>query len=171
MKKSFLFIISLILLASPVLAQSITTSGDNQLYDPSDDAKVEIAKAVQKAANENKHVLLQIGGNWCGWCLLFDNKVKSNDTLRMALEKNYIVYHLNYSRENTNEDVLASLGYPQRFGFPVFVVLDGEGKRLHTQNSAYLEEGKGHSTSKVLDFFNHWSPAAIDPKQYENQED
>jgi thioredoxin-related protein len=169
MKKLYLSILTAVILASGAMAQSTMTSGGKKLYDPSEDAKAEIAKAVKKAANENKHVLLQIGGNWCGWCLAFDNKVKSNDTLRIAMEKNFVVYHVNYSQENKNEDVLASLGYPQRFGFPVFVVLDGEGNRLHTQNSAYLEEGKGHSTKKVLEFLTQWSPAAIDPRQYEDQ--
>jgi hypothetical protein len=76
---------------------------------------------------------------------------------------------LNYSPENRNEDALASLDYPQRFGFPVFVILDGKGNRLHTQNSAYLEEGNGHDSKKVLEFFNHWSPAALDPKSYEKK--
>lgn len=35
-----------------------------QIYDPSLDAKAEIQKAVAQAKLENKHVLLQIGGNW-----------------------------------------------------------------------------------------------------------
>ena len=38
-----------------------------------------------------------------------------------------------------DNDILAKYGYPQRFGFPVFIVLDGNGNRIHTQNSAYLE--------------------------------
>ena len=167
MKRISLFIFTVIIFIHGVLAQSLDTSNRKNLYDPSDDAKVEIAKAVNKAEIEGKHVLLQIGGNWCGWCIAFDEKVKSNDTLRIAMEKNFIVYHVNYSRENMNEDVLASLGFPQRFGFPVFVILDSKGNRIHTQNSAYLEEGNGHSTSKILEFLKHWSPAAIDAKQYE----
>ena len=66
-----------------------------------------------------------------------------------------------------NEKLLADLGYPQRFGFPVFVVLDDKGKHLHTQNSEYLEDGKGHSKEKVMGFFKDWSPEALDPKTYE----
>ena len=166
MKRINLIIFSIIIFIHSVSAQSLDTSKKNKLYNPSDDAKVEIARAVNKAEIEGKHVLLQIGGNWCGWCILFDEKVNSNDTLRITIGKNFIVYHVNYSQENRNEDVLASLGFPQRFGFPVFVILDSKGNRLHTQNSAYLEEGKRHSTIKVLEFLKHWSPAAIDPKQY-----
>ena len=166
MKRISLVLFIVILCIPGVLAQSSDTLKQQNLYDPSEDAKVEIAEAVKEAEIEGKHVFLQIGGNWCGWCIAFDNKVKSNDTLRNVLQKNFIVYHVNYSRENMNEDVMASLGFPQRFGFPVFVILDSKGNRIHTQNSAYLEEGKGHSTSKVLEFLNHWSPAAIDAEQY-----
>jgi len=165
MKKSLLFLFATLLFTSSVFAQDTV---EKKLYHPSDDAKTEIANAVKKAATEGKHVLLQLGGNWCGWCKLFDKKVTANDTLRAAMEENYVVYHVNYSQENMNEEVFALLGYPQRFGFPVFVILDGKGNRLHTQNSAYLEEGKGHSTKKVLEFFKHWSPTAIEAKQYQN---
>ena len=148
------------------LAQS--TIENKKLYDPTADAKSDIAKVVEIANKEGKHVFLQLGGNWCGWCKLFDKKVTTNDTLKIAMEKNYIVYHVNYSKENYNKEVFASLGYPQRFGFPVFVILDGKGNRLHTQNSEYLEEGKGHSTKKTLQFLKHWSPKAIDSEQYKN---
>lgn len=157
-------LIFLFLLCTAVMLNA--QSSKPKLYNPAADAKADIEAAVQKAAKEGKHVLLQIGGNWCSWCILFHNKVSSNDTLKTALENNYVSYHLNYSQENKNEEILASLGYPERFGFPVFVILDGKGNRLHTQNSVYLEQGKGHSTSAVLEFFNHWSPKAIDPKTY-----
>lgn len=164
----FLFFIG-ITFNSLVSAQTADTKPKEKLYHPEVDAKADIKMAVEKAAKEGKNVLLQIGGNWCVWCLRFNEKVTTNDTLKTALENNYITYHLNYSKENENLDVLASLGYPQRMGFPVFVVLDGNGNRLHTQNSGYLEQGKGHSTQLVLGFLNDWSPKALDPKSYEKK--
>ncbi|MFZ2905219.1 MAG: thioredoxin family protein [Cyclobacteriaceae bacterium] len=138
----------------------------SQLYNPQANAKTEIAQAVTKASAENKHVFLQLGGNWCSWCILFDNLVTTNDTLKNYMKENYVVVHVNYSKENFNEEVFASLDYPQRFGFPVFVILNAKGQRLHTQNSAYLEEGKGHSVTKVLEFLQNWSPDSLDPKNY-----
>ena len=93
----------------------------------------------------------------------FDKKVNETDELKKIFNENYVVYHLNYSQENTNGEVLQELGYPQRFGFPVFVILDSDGKRLHTQDSAYLEEGKGHSVKKVQDFLENWTVKAINP--------
>lgn len=164
MKRIVLCLVSLFVLET-TFAQTEAASKP-KLYYPEADAKSDIKKVVEQAAKEGKHVLLQIGGNWCVWCLRFNEKVTTNDTLKTALEKNFVTYHLNYSKEKKNEEILASLGYPQRFGFPVFVVLDGKGNRLHTQSSGYLESGKGHGTQQVLEFFNHWSPAALDPKNY-----
>ncbi len=34
------------------------------LYDPMADARKEISEAVAKAQLENKHVFIQVGGNW-----------------------------------------------------------------------------------------------------------
>ncbi|GAB3922907.1 thioredoxin family protein [Mucilaginibacter myungsuensis] len=138
----------------------------NPLYHPEADAKAEIAAAIKKAAAENKNVLLQWGGNWCIWCLRFHDLVKSDADLTKYMNDNFVVLHVNYSPENKNEDILASQGYPQRFGFPVFVILDSKGNRLHTQDSAFLEEGDGHSKKKVMEFFRAWTTTAIDPKTY-----
>jgi len=136
------------------------------LYNPEADAEKDIAEAVAKAKAENKHVFLQLGGNWCGWCKVFHELTTQDEELKNYIEANFEVVHVNYSKENTNEKVLASLDYPQRFGFPVFVILDQNGKRIHTQNSGYLEEGNGHSKKKILEFLNQWSPAALNPKNY-----
>jgi len=140
-----------------------------KLYNPLADAKADMKTAIAQAVKEGKFVLLEVGGNWCSWCYRFEDAVNKNDTLKIALQNNFVMYHLNYSSENKNEEVMASLGYPQRFGFPVFVILDSKGTRLHTQNSAYLEEGKGYDSKKILEFFNHWSPTALDPKSYEKK--
>ena len=144
-------------------------AGDStQLYNPSANVKKELAAAVTKAKKEGKHVLIQVGGNWCSWCYRFHNFVAKDTALNRIEAENYVVYHLNYSKENKNLDALKSLGFPQRFGFPVFVILDGNGNRLHTQDSSLLEEGKGYNAEKVKSFFQSWSPAALDEKKYKD---
>ena len=136
------------------------------LYHPEANAKQEISNAIAQAKKDGKHVFPQIGGNWCVWCLRFNTLVNQTPELTKIIAYNYVVLHVNYSKENKNEEVLASLGYPQRFGFPVFVVLDANGNRLHTQNSAYLEDGEGHSAKLVSEFLQSWTPKAIDAATY-----
>lgn len=135
-----------------------------QLYNPKDNAEKQIKEAVEKAKNSGKHVLIQVGGNWCVWCIRFDQYVKNDPQLDSVIQKNYIVYHLNWSPENKNEAMLESLGFPQRFGFPVFVILDDNGKRLHTQDSGLLEEGESYNKNVVMNFLNNWTKEALKPE-------
>jgi thioredoxin-related protein len=137
-----------------------------KLYDPNADAKVEIASAVALADSLGKNVLLQIGGNWCKWCLRF-NKFCSNDSvIDTLLHNNYVVLHVNYSPDNQNLEVLKTLDFPQRFGFPVIVILDNKGKRIHTQDTALLESGDGYDREKVMSFLRLWTTKALNPIYY-----
>lgn len=62
---------------------------------------------------------------------------------------------------------MADLGFPQRFGFPVVVILDRNGNRIHTQNTAYLEKEKSYDKKVMMEFLKQWSPVALDPESYE----
>ena len=128
-------------------------------YDATENAEAKIAELVKKAKAENKNIILQAGGNWCIWCLRFNNFVQTTPELKEIVDENYLYYHLNYSPENKNEKVFAKYDNPgAKFGYPVFIVLDQNGKMIHTQDSAVLEEGKGYSKEKVKDFFEKWTP-------------
>ena len=138
-----------------------------KLYSPAENAEERIAGAVKQAKKEGKHVFIQIGGNWCIWCARFHDFITTDKSIDSLIKANYVVYHMNYSEENHNAKLLARYGYPQRFGYPVFLILDGTGKLLHIQNTGYLEDGKkSYDREAVIGFLKDWSPAALDPKQY-----
>lgn len=139
---------------------------DKQVYNPKADAKADINKAIQLAQKEGKHVFLQIGGNWCPWCIKFHNFIEDDAVLKEYLNANFKVVKVNYDRENHQEELLSKLDFPQRFGFPVFVILNSKGERIHTQNSAYLEKDKNYDKDVVLGFFKNWSPTAVNPESY-----
>ena len=160
------FIVYLLVAIASLQMANAQEAEKPKIYNPAADAEKDISDAVKLAKKEKKHVLLQIGGNWCPWCIRFHNFVNNDTSLKAAVNKNFVVVHVNYSDENKNMALLKKLEYPNRFGFPVFVVLDANGKRIHTQNSGYLEEGKGYNAKKVAEFFKHWSPAALDPASY-----
>ncbi len=140
---------------------------DNKLYHPDADAEKDIAAAVKRARTEHKYVLLLGGGNWCSWCIEFDRVCKTDPKIDSALKSGFISYHLNWSKENENKKVFARYGYAQRFGFPVFIILNEKGERIHTQNSEYLEDGKkSYNHAQVQAFLEMWSPNALNPKMY-----
>lgn len=141
----------------------------NKIYHPEADAKVDIENAISTARRENKHVILQIGGNWCKWCIRFHEFAQQDTSVSQVLNDNFVLYHLNYDKKGKNMELFQEYEFPQRFGFPVFVILDSNGNRLHTQDSWMLEDGDGYSSKMVTHFLNSWTPKALDPKSYEKK--
>ena len=137
-----------------------------KLYNPAADAKTDLARAIQTANDQHKNVLVQVGGNWCSWCVRLHGFMESNARLDSILKSDYVLIRINYSPENKNEEVLAGLGYPQRFGFPVLIVIDQNGQRLHTQDTGYLELDKGYDPEKVERFLLAWNRTSLDPATY-----
>ena len=129
----------------------------------------QIDEALSKASSENKHVICQLGGNWCIWCLRFADFIERDSTISQLIDRNYVYIHVNYNPRNQAGTVrpeqtsalLQRLGQPARFGFPVLIVLNQEGKLLHIQDSSFLEEGKGYNHDKVLRFLRCWTPEAV----------
>jgi thioredoxin-related protein len=136
------------------------------LYNPDADARKDLEMAIKMAREQNKHVLIQVGGNWCSWCIRLHGVLESDARVDSILKADYVFLLINYSKENKNEAVLGDLGYPQRFGFPVLLVLDQDGHRLHTQNTAYLEKDKGYDMDKLVGFLLDWNDKALDPERY-----
>ena len=141
---------------------------ETKLYDVEADASKQIAAAIKEANAQNKNVMIQAGGNWCSWCIKFNKFTIADTQIDSIIKASYVLVHLNYSKENKNEATFASLGFPQRFGFPSFIILDKTGQRLHTQNSSYLEDGKGsYDRNTVFEFLQAWTPWALDPQTYQ----
>lgn len=160
----FLFFLSAFLLPSILLSQESV-----KIYNPQADAAADLAAAIQKAKTEKKQVLIQVGGNWCPWCIRLHGFFHSNQQVDSILKADYVFVLINYSPENKNPDVLAKLEYPQRFGFPVLLVIDEKGERLHTQDTGLLELDKGYDPEKVKRFLLSWNRAALNPENYKTK--
>lgn len=139
------------------LISALSSASQNSLYNPEANTGKEIKEAIAKAKLENRHVLIQVGGNWCPWCHKLHKFIAETDTLSSIIARNYVVVKLNYSKENKNLDLLKSLDNPQRFGFPVIVILNENGVRIHTQDTGLLESGDGYDLNKVLRFLKLWT--------------
>ena len=130
-------------------------------------------QANGKAKTEGKFVVCQVGGNWCPWCLRFADFISKDTTISKVIDENFEYIHVNYNpRKSENEEkqlqakaLMERLNNCGRFGFPVFVVLDNEGKLIHIQDSSFLEEGQSYNPEKVLRFFKNWTPESVKGKK------
>lgn len=160
-------IATLVFLCFNLLQLSAQGSGKPKIYDPLADAGAELELAINNAKKTNKHVLVQVGGNWCSWCIKLNKFIKETPELDSIIKTDYQFLHVNYSKENKNLLVMEKLGYPQRFGFPVIVILNAEGERLHTQDTGYLESEKSYDQKKIRRFLTSWNIAAMRPENYQ----
>lgn len=139
-------------------------------YDPNTDVRADLKEAVSQANVQNKHVLVQFGGNWCPWCIRFHQMVEGAPLIDSLVTADYIYLLANVPGKKAERDyaLLEEYGFPNRFGFPVFVILDGNGNRLHIQDSGILEHctEKGYDTTKVAAFLRMWNVAALDQRTY-----
>lgn len=140
-----------------ITAQTNTTVSEKKSlekpYNPNDNAQQKIDALLKQAKKEKKNVILQAGGNWCSWCLLFNDFIKTNAKVKKELQTNFLYYHLNYSKENKNEAVFKKYAPKgDELGYPFFIVLNSNGKVVKIQESGSLEEGKGYNETKVLNF-------------------
>lgn len=132
-------------------------------YDPKRDAAADIDAAVTEAGRSKRHVLIEVGGDWCAWCHRLDDYLKEKKKLKALLERNFVMVKVNYSPENENEEVLSR--YPEVAGYPHFFVLDGQGKLLHSQDTARLEKGKSYHARRFKRFLTRWGPKRLVPSR------
>lgn len=165
MVRKLVIALSVVLLSQAVCAQTKL----KKVYDSKINPLEQIDNALVKAKSEGKFVICQVGGNWCPWCLKFADFISNDTTISNVIAANFEYIHVNYSPRKSQgaekleqgKALMKRLNNAGRFGFPVLVVLDGEGKVIHIQDSGLLEEGESYNQKKVLDFFKGWTPKAV----------
>ena len=155
-------VLAVALLATVANAQEQTAL--KKVYNEDINPLEQIDQAVAQAQAEGKFVICQVGGNWCPWCLRFAEFITTDSTINAVVEENFVYIHVNYHPRKATEwsaAMMKRLNNPERFNFPVFVVLDEQGNVLHIQDSSFLEEGKSYNKEKVMRFFQSWTPEAV----------
>ena len=166
MRRSFIL---LVVMAFALAAGAQT--GLKKVYNDDINPMEQIDQAIAKAKKEGKFVICQVGGNWCPWCLRFADLISKDEAISDIISKNYEYIHVSYNpRRSSNKAkaeqsaaLMKRLNNCARFGFPVFVVLNEEGKVIHIQDSYYLEKKGTESYDKemVLRFFKNWTPQTV----------
>lgn len=166
-KRTACWLLMLMGVVSNIQAQK----GLKKVYNETVNPIEQIDQAIVKAKTEGKFVICQVGGNWCPWCLRFADFITNDTTISKCINENFEYIHVNYNPRKSGSELqqqqaaalMKRLNNCGRFGFPVFVVLNGEGTVIHIQDSSFLEEGQGYNQEKVLRFFRNWTPKAVEP--------
>ena len=128
------------------------------VYDERVNAQDAYEKALERANNEHKRLVVVLGGNWCQWCLVLDDLMHENANVRGYLDKHYVLLKLDSQAAKALDE---TWGKPSHNGVPVMIFLDAKGGVKHVQETGSLElwHGKilGHDPKRVLEVLQRWS--------------
>ena len=125
-------------------------------FDPTRDAAADVQAAIVEARRSHRHIILDVGGEWCGWCHTLDRYFVEHADLKALRDKNYVWLKVNFSPENKNEALLSRYGQIQ--SYPWLFVLDQVGNLLKSQQTDPLEEGPSYNFVRLKAFLTQWAP-------------
>jgi thiol:disulfide interchange protein len=140
-------------LTSTVPTQHRAASGP---FDPARNPSQDLLAVIKEAKPQHKNILLDVGGNWCGWCLLLDQSMHDEAEVHARLD-HFIVLHINYSAQNENKHFLAR--YPRPRGYPFWYVLSPEGRLLTAKSPESFQisdDAYAYDQSKINAFLDRW---------------
>ena len=125
------------------------------LFDPTRDPAADLEAAVAVATRTGRRIILDVGGNWCSWCLILDHYIRDDPALDRFVADHYVWVRVNFSPGNPNEAFLSQ--YPSIDGYPHLFVLEADGTLLHSQSTAELEQGRSYSADRMWAFLRSWA--------------
>jgi thiol:disulfide interchange protein len=125
------------------------------LYSAEADPKEDIATALKRAKLENKRVILDFGGDWCGDCQVLDIYLHQSPNVEL-LNKNFLLVHVDIGHFDKNLHIPEKYNIPLKKGVPALAVLDAHGKLLYSQQAAEFGDMRYMYPNSVTDFLNKW---------------
>jgi thiol:disulfide interchange protein len=125
------------------------------LYSETANPTADIAAALKQARAQNKRVILDFGGDWCGDCQVLDIYMHQSPNAEI-LAKHFIVVHVDIGQMDHNVDVAEKYRVPIKKGVPALAVLDAHGKLLYSQANKEFENMRNMRSEDVTAFLNKW---------------
>ena len=127
-------------------------------YNERADADADVAAAFAKAHVSKKRVLIDLGGNWCGDCLVLANLMQLPE-LKRFLKAHYEIVSVDVGRFDKNLQVPARFGITKRLeGVPAILIVEPDGKTLVDAGHLFALADARHMTPQGLaDWLAQWA--------------
>lgn len=125
-------------------------------YDTSADADRDVARAFAQARAENKRVLIDLGGNWCGDCRVLAGIMELPEVQRF-LDAHYVVVSVDVGRFNRNLQIPARFGITGRLeGVPAVLIASPDGRLVNVNHIAALVDARSMSPQDIVNWLAYW---------------
>ena len=127
-------------------------------YDEAANADVAVAKAKARARAHHKLLLIDLGGNWCGDCLVLAGTMALPE-VRAFVAAHYEVVTVDVGRFDKNLQIPAHYGITHRLeGVPALLIVDPVHDRLlDAGHVAALADARHMDPQSLADWLAQWT--------------
>jgi thiol-disulfide isomerase/thioredoxin len=126
-------------------------------YDENADADAAVAAAFTRAHRSHKRVLIDLGGNWCGDCIVLANIMQLPE-VKAFVASHFEVVVVDVGRETKNLQIPARFGVNLASGVPTVLIVEPNGKTLvDARHIAALEDARHMTPQGIVDWLAQWA--------------
>ncbi|MDE2135139.1 MAG: thioredoxin family protein [Alphaproteobacteria bacterium] len=128
-------------------------------YDVDADANAAVDAAFARARANGKRVMIDLGGNWCGDCIVLANLMQLPE-LKGFLASHFEIVSVDVGRFDKNLQIPARFGVTDRLksgGVPAIIVAEPDGTFVNRNDISALEDARHMTPQAIADWLAQWS--------------
>ncbi len=126
-------------------------------YDAGANADAAVDAAFARAKKSGKRVLIDLGGNWCGDCIVLANLMQL-PKLKPFLEAHFEIVKIDVGRFDKNLQIPARFGITQRLaGVPAVIIADPDGHFVNPGHVTALADARHMTPQAIADWLAQWA--------------
>jgi hypothetical protein len=119
-------------------------------------ADAAVKAAFVRAHKSHKEVLIDLGGNWCGDCVVLSNIMQLPE-LKPFIAAHYEVVTVDTGRNNKNLQIPGRFGVDLAGGVPAVLIVKPDGKTLvNAGHISALEDARHMTPQGIADWLAQW---------------
>ena len=126
-------------------------------YDEAANADAAVKAAFARAKKNGKRVLIDLGGNWCGDCIVLANLMQLPE-MKPFIAAHFEVVAVDVGRFDKNLQIPARFGIVKRLdGVPSVIVAEADGSQVNPGNVSALSDARHMNPQAVADWLAQWA--------------
>jgi thiol:disulfide interchange protein len=128
-------------------------------YDENANADVDVDAAFARARKNGKRVLIDLGGNWCGDCIVLANLMQLPE-MKSFMTAHFEIVSVDVGRFNKNLQITARFGATDRLkngGVPAIIVAEPNGVFVNQKDISALEDARHMTPQAIADWLAQWA--------------
>ncbi len=121
------------------------------------DADAAVDAAFARAKKSGKRVLIDLGGNWCGDCVVLANLMRLKE-MQPFLAAHFEIVSVDVGRFDKNLQIPARFGITTRLeGVPAVIIAEPDGKFVNPGRITALADARHMSPQAIADWLAQWA--------------